>query len=59
MKSDEVAYYLKDNPQFFEEHSELMANMVIPHPHVGRTISVTELQMLAMRGKNTQLERKK
>ncbi len=58
MKSDEVAHYLQDNPQFFEEHSELMANMVIPHPHGGRTISITERQMLALRDKNKQLESK-
>ena len=58
MKSDEVAHYLQDNPQFFEEHSDLMANMVIPHPHGGRTISITERQMLALRDKNKQLESK-
>ena len=58
MKSDEVAQYLQDHPQFFEEHAELMSHMVIPHPHGGRTISITERQMLSLRDKNKQLEAK-
>lgn len=58
MKSDEVADYLHDNPQFFEEHADLMTNLVIPHPHGGRTISITERQMLALRDKNKKLEGK-
>jgi len=58
MKSDEVARYLQDNPQFFEEHAELVSHMVIPHPHGGRTISITERQMLSLRDKNRQLESK-
>ncbi|WP_313952921.1 DUF484 family protein [Accumulibacter sp.] len=58
MKSDEVAEYLQDHPQFFEEHTDLMTNMVITHPHGGRTISITERQMLALRDKNKKLEGK-
>lgn len=58
MKSDEVAQYLQDHPQFFEEHADLMSRMVIPHPHGGRTISITERQMLSLRDKNKQLEGK-
>ena len=56
MKSEEIAQYLQDHPQFFEEHAELMSHMVIPHPHGGRTISITERQMLSLRDKNKQLE---
>ena len=58
MKSEEVAQYLQDHPQFFEEYADLMSRMVIPHPHGGRTISITERQMLALRDKNRQLEGK-
>lgn len=58
MKSNEIAQYLLDNPQFFEEHAELISHMVIPHPHGGRTISITERQMLSLRDKNKQLEGK-
>ncbi|EXI76025.1 MAG TPA: DUF484 family protein [Candidatus Accumulibacter phosphatis] len=58
MRAEEVARYLQDNPQFFEQHAELVANMVVPHPHGGRAISITERQMLALRDKNRQLEGK-
>jgi len=58
MKSEEVAKYLQDNPQFFEEHADMMSRLVIPHPHGGRTISITERQMLSLRDKNKQLEAK-
>ncbi len=58
MRSDDVAQFLQENPQFFEEHSELMSRLVIPHPHGGRTISITERQMLSLRDKNKQLEGK-
>ena len=56
MKSEEVAQYLLDHPQFFEEHADLVSRLVIPHPHGGRTISITERQMLSLRDKNRQLE---
>ena len=58
MRSDEVAQYLLNNPQFFEDHAELMSRVMIPHPHGGRTISITERQMLSLREKNKQLEGK-
>lgn len=58
MRSEEIAKYLQDNPQFFEEHADLMSRMVIPHPHGGRTISITERQMLGLRDKNKLLEGK-
>jgi len=58
MRADEVAHYLQDNPRFFEQHADLIANIVVPHPHGGRTISITERQILALRDKNRQLESK-
>ena len=58
MKSEEVVHYLQNNPQFFEEHADLISKIVIPHPHGGRTISITERQMLTLRDKNKQLEGK-
>ncbi len=58
MKAMGVARYLQENPHFFEEHAELLSQIVIPHPHGGRTISITERQMLNLRDKNRQLEGK-
>ncbi len=58
MRSEEVAQYLQDNPQFLEEYPDLISRLVIPHPHGGRTISITERQMLGLRDKNKLLEGK-
>ncbi len=58
MRAEEVARYLQDNPQFFEEHVETLAQIFLPHPHGGRTISLSERQMLALREKNKELEQK-
>ncbi|MDQ5903657.1 MAG: uncharacterized protein QG672_1248, partial [Pseudomonadota bacterium] len=58
MRADEVAHYLQNNPQFFEQYADLMAQIAIPHPHGGRAISITERQMLTLRDKNRQLEAK-
>ena len=58
MRSEEVARYLQENPRFFEGHVDLVASLVVPHPHGGRAISITERQMLALRERNRQLEGK-
>jgi hypothetical protein len=58
MKSEDVARYLQGNPQFFEEYAELLSQMVIPHPHGGRAISITERQILTLREKSRQVETK-
>ncbi|MCP5267997.1 MAG: DUF484 family protein [Zoogloeaceae bacterium] len=58
MRADEVAHYLQNTPQFFEQYADLMAQIAIPHPHGGRAISITERQMLTLRDKNRQLEAK-
>lgn len=58
MKADDVARYLQDHPQFFEEYADLLAQLYIPHPHGGRAISITERQILTLREKARQLESK-
>ncbi|MDD5383640.1 MAG: DUF484 family protein [Gallionella sp.] len=58
MRAEDVAQYLQDNPQFFEEHLETLAQITLPHPHGGRTISLSERQLLALREKNKELEKK-
>ncbi|MDR0578890.1 MAG: DUF484 family protein, partial [Candidatus Accumulibacter sp.] len=58
MKPEDVAQYLHEHPQFFEDYADLASRMVIPHPYSGRTISITERQMLSLRDKNRQLEGK-
>lgn len=58
MKADEIARYLQDHPNFFEEYAELLAQLCIPHPHGGRAISITERQILTLRDKARLLENK-
>lgn len=58
MRAEEVAQYLQNNPLFFEEHVETLAQINLPHPHGGRTISLSERQLLALREKNKELEKK-
>jgi len=58
MRAEEVAQYLQDHPQFFEEHLETLVHITLPHPHGGRTVSLSERQLLALREKNKELEKK-
>ena len=58
LRAEDVAAYLHGHPDFFEQYSDLLAHLVIPHPHHGRAISITERQMLALRDRNRTLEGK-
>jgi len=58
MKSEDVAHYLLNTPEFFEEHIDVLAQITLPHPHGGRTISLSERQLLTLREKNKVLEKK-
>ncbi|MBU1214313.1 MAG: DUF484 family protein [Gammaproteobacteria bacterium] len=58
MKSEDVARYLQDHPEFFEQNAEMLAEINLPHPHGGRTISLSERQMLTLREKVKSLEKK-
>src|SRR4051812_41018936 len=58
MTPDAVVNYLKQHPEFFEEQSEFLATIMIPHPHGGRAIPISERQILTLRDKSKQLEDK-
>jgi uncharacterized protein len=58
MRAEDVEQYLQNNPQFFEEHAEMLTQISLPHPHGGRTISLSERQLLALREKNKELEKR-
>jgi len=51
-----VARYLAGNPQFFEEHPELMSSLKLSSPVGGRTVSLQERQMEVLREKIKALE---
>jgi uncharacterized protein YigA (DUF484 family) len=58
MRDSDVALYLQNNPNFFDTYAEMLADIVIPHPHGGRTTSLSERQMITLRDKNKELEKK-
>ncbi|MFZ1546482.1 MAG: DUF484 family protein, partial [Candidatus Nitrotoga sp.] len=58
MKSADIAQYLLNNPQFFEDHADMLAEVTLPHPYSGRTISLGERQLLTLREQNKNLEKK-
>ncbi|ROH85806.1 DUF484 family protein [Pseudomethylobacillus aquaticus] len=52
----EVSAYLQQNPQFFERHQALLADMYLPSQHGSGTVSLAERQQLAQRDKIRVLE---
>lgn len=56
MNPDDVAAYLKEHPEFFESYADVVADVMIPHPHGGRAISISERQILTLRERAKQLE---
>ena len=49
MDEQEVAAYLKSHPEFFEHYADLLSQVVIPNPHGGHAISITERQIGLLR----------
>lgn len=58
LQAKDVALYLKGNPEFFNEYSDLLAQITIPDPHGGRAVSITERQMSSLREQIRNLESK-
>ena len=59
MNANDVARYLRDNPDFLAQHHELFTQLTVPHPqHGGQAISLAERQLHALRDKIRLLEQK-
>lgn len=54
--AQDIANFLQDNPEFFNEHAEVFATLSVPHPHGTRAISLGERQILNLRERNRELE---
>jgi uncharacterized protein YigA (DUF484 family) len=54
----EIVDYLLANPQFFEQHAEVLASVKLMSPHGNRAVSLQERQMDMLRDKNKQIERR-
>ncbi|HEY8607094.1 MAG TPA: DUF484 family protein [Noviherbaspirillum sp.] len=51
LDTNTIAEFLIDNPDFFEEHSELLARVKLSSPLTGRAVSLQERQMEVLRDK--------
>src|SRR3982750_2536505 len=51
MNADDLARFLRPNPQFFDKHPELLESIHVPHPYGGRAIPLAERQTVALREK--------
>jgi uncharacterized protein YigA (DUF484 family) len=58
LTDDDVVRYLRNHPEFFSAHADLLASITVPHPHGGRAISLQERQLEVLREKNRALEAK-
>jgi uncharacterized protein len=58
LNAEQVAEFLRAEPDFFERHVELLLNINVAHPHGGRTVSIPERQLIATREKVRLLEGK-
>jgi uncharacterized protein YigA (DUF484 family) len=56
MDAKSVALYLKQNPNFFEDYADVVAEIFVPHPHGGHAIPIAERQIVTLREKNADLE---
>jgi uncharacterized protein YigA (DUF484 family) len=57
-RANEVAEYLKQNPKFFQDYADVLAEIFVPHPHGGHAIPIAERQILTLREKFNELEAK-
>lgn len=58
MQPEQVAKYLQDHPEFFDEYADLLATVYVPHPYGGHAIPLSERQVLSLRDKSRMLEGK-
>jgi hypothetical protein len=56
MDANDVAEYLRQNPDFFEAHPDLIADLAAPPPRGGQIIPIAERQLVTLREKNAELE---
>jgi len=58
MNPDDVARFLHENPAFFDDHAEVLAQITVPNPHGGSAIPLADKQVLSLREKYRALEAK-
>lgn len=54
--SSTIAQYLLDHPEFFEEHADILSDLRLNSPVIGKAISLHERQIEVLRNKHKTLE---
>jgi uncharacterized protein YigA (DUF484 family) len=44
-RAEEIAKYLQEHPEFFEEYADLLTSVYVPHPHGSHAIPLSERQV--------------
>lgn len=57
-EESQVVQFLKNQPDFFERHADLLAHLSLPHHTDGPAVSLVERQAAIMRKRNDKLDRK-
>src|SRR5688572_15882591 len=58
LEAADIAAYLKEHPDFFEQYPQILALMRVAHAGTGGTVSLIERQVSVLRDQNRSLERK-
>ena len=58
LSGEQIANFLRSNPDFFESNADVLLSINVAHPHGGRTVSIPERQLIAAREKAKLLEAK-
>lgn len=56
LSAEDVAQFLTENREFFQDHADLFSNLHVPHPHETRAISLGERQIMILRARTRDLE---
>lgn len=57
LSPESVAAYLRDNPDFFERHADLLLELSVPHDGGAGAVSLVERQIELLRQRNEQMRR--
>ncbi|BCL76367.1 hypothetical protein JHS3_21030 [Jeongeupia sp. HS-3] len=56
MQPHEIVAWLQDNPAFFDEFADEIAQIYVPHHHHGQAVSLAERQLVTLRDRTRVLE---
>jgi len=56
LSAQSIARFLQEHPDFFTDHADVFATLIVPHPYQNRAISLGERQVLTLREKVRELE---